>query len=379
MPPPDTSALPAWAEWHQDQAGKFTIGVEEELMLLDGDDFALANRIETVMPRLPEPVVVQATQETHGSALELCTRVHAEVGGAMVDLHELRSGLAETLATLGLRAAGSGTHPFAIWQEIAVTGGERYEFVQGSMRELARREPTFALHVHVGLPDPETAIQVHNRVRVHLPLLLAVSANSPFWQGRDTGLASARTPLFQAFPRVGIPRPFRDYAHYAKEVDLLIRTEAVPDRSFLWWDIRPQPEIGTVEIRSMDAQSRMDDTAALVALVQSVVKLEAEERITTERSIDAQEAISENRFLAARDGVHASLIDAEREIRRPVTEILQDVVEAARPHAQDLGCESELEANLELVKESPADRQRAVAADSPSLAQMVRGLADEFV
>ena len=379
VPPPDSPEIPKWAEWRQAEDGAFTLGVEEELMLLDGEDFSLANRIETVMPRLPEAIAIQTTQETHGSALEICTDVESKVTKSIEQLRELRSGLAETLTALGLRAAGAGTHPFAIWQETAVTGGERYEFVQGSMRELARREPTFALHVHVGLPDPETAIQVHNRVRVHLPLLLAVSANSPFWQGRDTGLASARTPLFQAFPRVGIPRAFRDYRHYAKEVDLLIRTEAVPDQSFLWWDVRPQPELGTIEIRSMDAQTRTEDTAALVALVQSVVKLEAEERITSERSIDAQEVISENRFLAARDGVHSSLIDADREIRRPVPEILEDLVEAARPHSQDLGCEDELEQNLELVKQPPADRQRKVAGQSPSLAQMVRALADEFV
>ena len=265
--------------------------------------------------------------------------------GSIAQLRELRSGLAETLATLGLRAAGAGTHPFAIWQEVTVTSGDRYEFVHGSMRELARREPTFALHVHVGLPDPETAIQAYNRIRVHLPLMLAISANSPYWQGRDTGLASTRTPLFQAFPRVGIPRAFRDYAHYAAEVDLLVRTDAIPDRSFLWWDVRPQPAIGTIEIRS----------------------------------IDAQEAISENRFLAARDGVHASLIDADQEIRRSVPEILGELVEATRPHAQDLGCEAELKHNLELVQASPANRQREVAANSPSLARMVRGLADEFI
>ena len=153
----------------------------------------------------------------------------------------LRVQLAETLETLGLRAAVAGTHPFAIWQEIAVSGGERYQFVYGSMRELARREPTFALHVHVGVADAETAIRVNDRMRVHLPLLLALSANSPFWQGRDSGLASARTPLFQAFPRVGVPRAFGSYEVYAETVDLLIRTEAVPEATFLWWDVRPQP------------------------------------------------------------------------------------------------------------------------------------------
>ena len=154
-----------------------------------------------------------------------------------------------------MRAASAGTHPFAVWQEIVVSAGERYQFVYGSMRELARREPTFGLHVHVGVPDPEAAIHAANRLRTHIPLLLALSVNSPFWQGRDTGLASARTPLFQAFPRVGIPRAFADYADYVEAVDVLIRCDAVPEPTFLWWDVRPQPRFGTVEVRIMDAQT----------------------------------------------------------------------------------------------------------------------------
>ncbi len=374
----DGPDMPGWAEWRRSRAASYTIGVEEELMLLDGETFALANRIETVMPRLPESVAERSTQETHNSALEITTDVHTRISAAIAQLGNLRSSLADTIASLGMRSAGSGTHPFAVWQETVLSQGDRYEFMHGSMRELARREPTFALHVHVGLPDAETAIQVHNRVRVHLPLLLALSANSPFWQGRDTGLASSRTPLFQAFPRVGIPRPFRDYAHYAREVDLLIRTDAVPDRSFLWWDIRPQPALGTVEIRVMDAQTRLDDVAALVSLTQCLVKLEAQERRVSENAIDAQEVIAENRFIAARDGVHGSLIDVDLECRRPVAGLLDELIEQCRPHAQDLGCEAELEHCLDLTANSPADRQRAIAADSPSLAQAVRRLTHEF-
>ena len=370
--------LPEWAEWHQERTNPYSIGVEEELMLLDAEDHSLVNRIEAVLPRLPEAVAEQTSQEVHSSVVEICTPVEATVSAAIDALRHLRTEIADTLATLGMRGAGAGTHPFAIWQETVVTGGDRYEYVHGSLRELARREPTFALHVHVGLPDQETAIQVHNRMRVHLPLLLALSANSPFWQGRDTGLASARTPLFQAFPRVGIPRAFRDYAHYAKEVDLLIRTDAVPDRSFLWWDIRPQPAIGTVEIRSMDCQTRVEDAVPLVALTQCLVKMEAEERRTTEVSIDSQEAIMENRFIAARDGVEARLIDADIEERRPVREILTELVDHCRSHAQDLGCEAELEDSLRLLDDPPADRQRKLAEESPSLAVVVRHMADEL-
>jgi carboxylate-amine ligase len=374
----DLARLPDWSKWKQHESADYTIGIEEEVMLLDGEGFSLANRVESVMPRLPEQVVDQATRETQNSVIELCTEVHTSVDAAVAQSRHLRAELADSIAELGLRAAGAGTHPFAIWEEIAVTRGDRQEFVHGSMRELARREPTFALHLHVGLNDPEMAIEVSNRMRVHLPLLLALSANSPYWQGRDTGLASARTPLFQAFPRVGVPRAFSDYSHYVRSVDLLIETEAIPDRSYLWWDIRPHPGIGTIEIRVMDAQTRSADAAALVALTRSLVKLEAEEGFASERAIEAQEAISENRFLAARDGVHAELIDIDLASRRPVAEVLTGILDRARPHAADLGCLEELESNLELIAHSPAERQRNLAEEVPSLAQMVRRLADEF-
>ena len=155
-----------------------------------------------------------------------------------------------------------------------MSGGARYQLIYQTMRELARREPTFALHVHIGVPDAESAIVMLNRLRAHVPLLLALSANSPFWQGRDTGLASARTPIFQAFPRTGIPREFGSYADYVETVDRLLRCDAFPEPSFLWWDLRPRPRFGTIELRVMDAQTTAERSVALTALVQALAHLE---------------------------------------------------------------------------------------------------------
>ena len=370
---------PAWAEWSGGhELGPYTLGVEEEAMLLDPRTFSLAHRIDDLLPRLGVDVQGWVTAETHGSAFEVRTGVTRAVSKAIDELHSMRQNIAGTLEDLGLRAAVSGTHPFAIWQEIAVSGGERFQFVHGSMRELARREPTFALHVHVGVADAETAIRVHDRMRVHLPLLLALSANSPFWQGRDSGLASARTPLFQAFPRVGVPRAFGDYETYAETVDLLIRTQAVPEATFLWWDVRPQPALGTVEVRVMDAQTRCEDTASLVALVASLVKMEAEQGFASDAAIAAQEVIAENRFIAARDGADAELVDVEVERRIPVADVLADVLAICRPHAQDLGCEAELEAATNLIDDPPARRQIQTARDAPSLGRLVERLSDRF-
>jgi len=371
---------PAWSVWAQGEDRRpWTLGIEEEAMLLDPRTWALAHRIDEVLPRLPEEVQPQVSAETHDSAVEVQTGVCSDVAVAIDQIGELRRRLLGTLEALDLRPAVAGTHPFAVWHETAVTGGDRHEFVHGSMRELARREPTFALHVHVGVADPETAIRVSDRIRVHLPVLLALSANSPFWQGRDSGLASARTPLFQAFPRVGIPRAFGDYTSYVETVDLLIRTDAIPEATFLWWDVRPQPALGTVEVRVMDAQTRCEDTAALVALVASLVKLEAEEGFAGAAAIAAREVISENRFLAARDGAEARLIDADLEQRIPLADLVPGLLDACRPHAEDLGCAAELAAVTDLLADPPARRQIEIARDAPSLGRLVERLADRFV
>jgi len=371
--------LPAWATWAEPhELGPYTVGIEEEVMLLDQLTWALAHRIDSVLPRLPHGRTASFTAETHGSALEIQTGVHARIPDAIEELAALRTELDTTLRPLSMRAASAGTHPFAVWQEIVVSAGERYQFVYGSMRELARREPTFGLHVHVGVPDAEAAIHAANRLRTHIPLLLALSVNSPFWQGRDTGLASARTPLFQAFPRVGIPRPFADYAEYVESVDVLIRCDAVPEPTFLWWDVRPQPRFGTVEVRIMDAQTTLPDTAAIAALVQSIVRAEVEGEDHMERPMP-QEVLAENRFLAARDGMDAELIEPELGRRVPARELLADLVTICGPHADALGCRAELEKVATLGQRTGAQRQLDLSRRLGSLPRVVAVLADDFL
>jgi carboxylate-amine ligase len=374
-----TEATPAWATWApRHELGTYTVGIEEEVMLLDEMSWALAHRIDSVLPRLPHAAGESFTAETHGSALEIQTGVHARIGSAMEELAELRGQLDGVLQSLSMRAASAGTHPFAVWQEIVVSAGERYQFVYGSMRELARREPTFGLHVHVGVPGPEAAIHAANRLRTHIPLLLALSVNSPFWQGRDTGLSSARTPLFQAFPRVGIPRAFADYAEYVETVDVLIRCDAVPEPTFLWWDVRPQPRFGTVEVRIMDAQTTLADTAAIAALVQSIVHAELEGGKRMERPMP-QEVLAENRFLAARDGMEAELIEPELGRRVPARELLADLVAVCEPHAEALGCEAELGEVIRLGERTGAQRQIEQARALGSLPRLVGLLATDFL
>ena len=369
--------LPDWAVWNR--GSEYTLGAEEEIMLLNPHDWSLAQQIDRVLPVLPADLLDHVTRETHTSALELATGVHATAAGLGGELMGLRRGLDRELSPLGLRAASAGTHPSTVWHETIVSTGPRYEAVYGSMRELARREPTFGLHIHVGVRGPSEGIRLFNRMRTHVPILLALSVNSPFWQGRDTGLASARTPLFQAFPRVGIPRPFRDYEDWVHAVDLLIRTEAFSEPTFLWWDVRPQPRFGTVEVRILDAQSTVPEATALAAFVQCIARLEVEEGYVAAPVIDAQEALGENRFLAARDGMEARMIDPWRECRVPAREQVANLLEACAPHAAALGCEAELAAIAGLAEQTGAQRQLNLARGEGRLPGLVGALADRFL
>jgi carboxylate-amine ligase len=366
-----------WAAWQA--SAPYSVGLEEEVMLLDAGDFSLAQRSDDVLPRLPAELAAHVSAETHQAAIELATRPHATVGEAIAELRELRAWLGAELVGLGLAVAGSGTHPFARWTETRVSPASRYQVILRTMADLARREPTFALHVHVGVPDSERAMRLLNQLRAHLPILLALSANSPFWQGRATGLASTRTPVFGMFPRTGIPRRFSGYDDWVETVDALLRCGAFPEPTFLWWDVRPQPGLGTVEVRVMDAQSRVEATAALVALVQAVARLELEEGFAPAALAAADEVLAENRFLASRDGIEAELLDPVAGHAVPVREALAGLLDAARPHADALGCRDELELVEALAAEPGYGRQLDIAAGAGgSLPRMLAELARGF-
>jgi carboxylate-amine ligase len=369
---------PAWAAWRGGApSAAFTLGIEEEVMLLNAGDWSLAYAADDVIAELPPDLAERVSLETHAAVIELRTGIHAKVSEAAAELRSLRQQLADALAPRGLRAAAAGTHPTAVWSESVVSSHPRYRAIAESTRVLARREPTLAMHVHVGVPTPHAAIQALNRIRVHLPLLLALSANSPFWQGRATGLASTRPSLFGAFPRSGLPRRFRSYRDWTETVDLLVRSGAIPDGSYLWWDVRLQPRLGTVEIRVMDAQTRIEDVAALAALVQALVKVELEEPLASPWHTEASEIIQENRFLAARDGMEALLIDPESGGRVPAVGLLETVLRACEPHAELLGATRELALARSLAARTGAARQLALAREG-DLRQLAAELAGDF-
>jgi carboxylate-amine ligase len=368
--PNRTDRLPQWAVWNAYGTDAYTIGAEDEVMLVDPADWSLVRTGREVMPSLVDELGASVQPETHAAVVELATGVHHEVGRLAAEMHALRVRLQGELAKLGLEAAAAGAHPWAERAEIECSDTPRYRLIEDTMRALARREPTMALHVHVGVPDPDDAVVLLNAFRPVIALLVALSANSPFSQGRDSGFASTRRALFGAFPRTGTPRAFDNYTDYAAALDGLIVPGAIPDASFIWWDVRLQPRFGTVELRAMDAQSTVGETAALVALVQSFARLVLEgDHCPPELTA---EQIDENNFLAARDGVDGSVIDPVTGVMAPVRELVGRLVEDCRPHAAALGCEPELE---KIAGLNSAARQRA-GGDLPAV---VAELAARFV
>jgi carboxylate-amine ligase len=372
---PTTEALPSWAHWNPGLGRRYTLGIEEEVMLLQPRDYSLAQASDVVLARLSGPLVAHTSPETHAAVIELATGVHLDVAGAATELAALRAELVRELSAIGLVAASAGTYPLEYAGQPRVSRSARYRRLAASMRALARRDPTLALHVHVGVPDPEDAIQVLNSLRSAVPLLIALSANSPFCQGRDTGFASSRTVIFQGFPRTGTARQFAGYADYVRAVDQLIASEAVPDPSYLWWDVRIQPKLGTVEVRATDAQASVADSASLAALVQSLARSELEG--DHPRTEIGTEALAENRFLAARDGMDANLIDPAKRALVPVRKLVEELLGRCRPHAASLGCSVELERLAALAEANGADRQRARGAEG-GLTQLLASLTHSF-
>jgi carboxylate-amine ligase len=333
----------------------FSIGVEEELFLVDPVTGAQANSSGAVLERIGE-VAGQVERELHACQVELITDVHSSASDAVRELLQLRRAVVGTGAGL----LGAGTHPTAAEGDAEITDKERYERIHFLLGDAAVT-PVGGLHIHVGMPDPDTAVRVFNGLRRELPLLQALAANSPFRHGRDSGLASAREVTLRGWPRSGAPRALRDFEDFVEMTRRLTRAADVPDYTWFWWKLRPHPRLGTVEIRALDAQTRPADTAALVALVHCLARDAAESDPAAAPAEDPPpEIVEEAMFRAARFGVHGRLPDASG-VLQPVSELLEAALDRASRWAGELGCAEELGGLQELVaRGGGAGAQRAV-------------------
>ena len=360
------------------RSAPFTIGVEEEFQLLSPESYELVSRFDEVAEAAGDERI---KAELLQSVLEVATSIGRNVEEALDETRQLRARLRDAAAERGTLIASAGTHPFSLYEHQEVTDAPRYAGLMEKMRWAAERQVIFGLHVHVGLQGGDQAISVANALRTWLPELLALSANSPFWGGRDTGLASTRTKVFETFPRSGLPPAFSSFDEFELLVERGIKTRSFPDYTYIWWDLRPHPRLGTIEIRVCDAQTRVETVAALVALVQSLVATLAE-RHEREGALPIQPVtlVGENKWRAARYGLDADLIWLERDEERPAREALGQLVELAEPAARRLGCAPQL-ASVETVLRAGtgADEQRRVYADTESLLRVAEFLASTTV
>src|SRR5512132_4476039 len=305
----------------------FTLGVEEEYMLLDPGSFDLVQHVDTVLTAVQDGEFTERIgPELMQSVIEISTPVCRTAADVDSELRRLRSYVTETARSQDLRVGSAGTHPFSLFERQRITARDRYRNLVDQLQYVARRELIFGMHVHVGIDDPEKAIKVVNGLLNHLGQLLALSASSPFWRGEPTGLSSSRQMVFAAFPRSGPPPRFRDYADYAEVVGQLEKTGCIADYTHIWWDIRLHPRLGTVEIRICDSVTRVEEAAALAAYCQAIVKLYCEQFDRGDKIPSYHRVLTtENKWLAARYGLEAPVMDLAtgRRNRVPVAQLVR--------------------------------------------------------
>ena len=347
---------------HRFTGPAYTIGIEEELMILDGQSLDLVNAIETLLEPSPSGEIKPELME---SVLEISTEPCENVTQAGEQLRSLRAQVIQTAASKGLAIGAAGTHPFARWEDQRIVARSRYRDLISALRFVARQELIFGVHVHVGVDDPDKAIHVANGMRVHMPIVLALSANSPFWRGDFTGLASTRTPIFRAFPRVGIPPRYDDWRDYERRIEFMTRARVIEDYTYLWHDVRPHPNFGTVETRVMDSQTRVEHTVGLAALVQALVK-ELCEHFESGAKLSSYpfEMLDENKWLAARHGLEGELVDLPSSDRVASRALARRLVDRMRPHCEELGSSAELEAVEDLLDRGTGSARQVVVYDA---------------
>jgi glutamate---cysteine ligase / carboxylate-amine ligase len=331
-----------------------SLGVEEELLLVDPRTRRLVPAAERVLADIGGEVGERISSEIFSEQIELKTGVCLGPDEALAELREARAAVDAT----GVALLGSGLHPTDDG-EARLVAKPRYDVVREDLGDLLSTAPC-GLHVHVGIPDPETAVRLANAYRQYLPVLSALAANSPFRGGADSGHASARTQVVRAYPRFQVPRRFRDYEEFCRVADQLIAAAGVDDYTYIWWDVRPHPKLGTVEVRAVDVQADAATSVALAALIQAIAakELDRPTRLALER-----EALEESYFQAASHGLDAKIL-LDEESPRPAREVGRQVLEEAHSYARELGTEATLEEIERILREgNGADQQRRVRTE----------------
>jgi carboxylate-amine ligase len=350
------------------------IGIEEEYQTIDPDTRDLKSHIQAEIIEKGKTLLAERIKpEMHQSVIEIGTGVCRNIKEAKEEIRSIRQQIIGLARQNGLRLAAAGTHPFAQWRDQEIYPDDRYRMIVEDMKMVARANLIFGLHVHIGIEDRETAIQIMNAARYFLPHLLALSTNSPFWQGTDTGLRSYRCKVFDKFPRTNIPDLYSSWSEFENYVNLLIKTNCMDNAKKIWWDIRPHPHFPTLEFRICDIPMRVDETIAIAALCQAIVaKLYRLHEQNLSFRHYSRALIMENKWRAARYGLGGKLIDFGKQSEVPVRDLIYEILEFVSDVTGELDSKEEIAYITRILDEgSGADRQLRVFGETGDLNRVV--------
>ncbi|MBL8695610.1 MAG: carboxylate-amine ligase [Planctomycetes bacterium] len=351
----------------------FSIGIEEEFQVVDPETRQLRSHIEQIFDQGGKVLKERLKPELHQSVVELATGICPTIAEARRDVLQTRATIIRLAREQGLAIAAAGTHPFSHWADVQITPNPRYEQLIQDLQTVARANLIFGLHVHIGIEDRELAIGIMNEARYFLPHVLALSTNSPFWLGRDTGWASYRTKVFDKFPRTNIPDYFTSYSDYEELVTILLKTNCIVDAKQIWWDVRPHPYFPTIEYRVSDIPMRAEETIAIAALLQAItVKLYRLRRQNLGWRNYRRALLMENKWRAARWGLNGKLIDFGKEQEFPTPFLIGELLEFVDDVVDDLGSRDAIDHVRWILKNGTgADRQLRVFRETKDLKKVV--------
>ncbi len=352
---------------------KFTLGIEEEYQVIDPETLELTSHEQKIVTEANKHLDEMVKAEMHQAVVEVGTPICQDIHDAKEHVTHLRKTICEIADGLGYKIGAAGTHPFSEWEKQLLTPHPRYDEIINELQDTARSNLIFGLHVHVGIEDKPTAIHISNCLRYFLPHLYALSTNSPFWEGRNTGFKSFRSKVFDKFPRTGIPEVFQSYAQYQHYIDLLVKTKCIDNAKKIWWDIRVHPFYPTVEVRICDCPMTVQETVVIAALVQALTaklyKLRSQNQsyIIYHRSL-----INENKWRAARYGIEGKMIDFGKETEVQTRVLIEEILEFVDDVVDELGSREIVEQVHDILKRGTgADRQLAVYEETKDLKKVV--------
>jgi glutamate---cysteine ligase / carboxylate-amine ligase len=352
---------------------KFTLGVEEEYQVVDLLTRELTSHEQKIVEAANRLLEDQVKAEMHQAVVEVGTNICQNIDEAREQVTHLRRTVSKVARELGYAIGAAGTHPFSMWQTQLITEHPRYNEIVNELQDAARSNLIFGLHVHVGMPDKEMAIHIANSVRYFLPHIYALSTNSPFWEGRNTGFKSFRSKVFDKFPRTGIPDFFESFAEYENYVKLLVKTNCIDNAKKIWWDVRVHPFFDTIEFRICDVPMTVDETIAITALIQALVaKLYKLRSQNLNFMIYKRALVNENKWRAGRYGIDGKMIDFGKEIEINTRSLLLELLEFVDDVVDELGSRHEINRVHDILKNGTgADRQLAIYEQTNDLRAVV--------